>query len=163
MKSRTVDFGCCCIAAACLILAGANCTPTYTSSRTRVHTISQGNLDACRQVILSYDVSEEREGTQPEREYEQLTLEIGPRKHLHSEYTLKTIELKLGVPRGRLRFDAADARIDESGQKIWFVERGTDRIIATLDQETGQTTGPDDAAPPWATPDGGMLLQPASD
>ncbi|MBN1512619.1 MAG: hypothetical protein JXB13_11450 [Phycisphaerae bacterium] len=163
MKSQKVDFRCCFIAAACLVLAGAGCSPKYTSSRTRVHTISQGNLDACRQVILSYDVSEECEGTQPEREYEQLTLEIGPRKHLHSEYTLTKIELKLGVPRGQLRFDAADARIDDSGQKVWFVERGTDRIIATLDLETGRTTGPDDAAPPWATPHGGSPLEPASD
>ncbi len=163
MQSRTVDFRCCCIAAACLILAGAGCTPAYTSSRTRVHTISQGNLDACRQVILSYDVSEECEGTQPQHKYEQLTLSISPRKHLYSDHTLKSIELKFGVPRGQLRFEAAEARINETGQKVWFVERGTDRIIATLDLETGQTTGPDDAAPPWATPHGGAPLEPASD
>jgi hypothetical protein len=87
---------------------------------------------------------------------------IYPRKHLHFERTLKTIELTVGVPSGQLRIEHADARIDEARQKIWFVERDTDRIIATLDLETGRTTGPDDEPPAWATPDGGLPLEPPS-
>jgi hypothetical protein len=151
------------VATSCLVVVVVGCAPTRTSSRTRIHTISEGTLDECREVALSYDVLQEREGTQPERKYEQLILRIYPRKHLSYERTLKSVEMKPGVPSGQLRIESAEARIDQAREKVWFVEPDTSRILATLDLQTGRTTGPDDEPPAWATPDGGMPLEPATD
>ena len=162
MTARTIHLQLQFIVGTCLILVAAGCAPTRTSTRTRVRTIGQGNLDEWRKVVLSYDVIREREGTEPERKYEQVTLHIYPREHLYFERALKTVELKFGVPSGELRFEDAEARIDESRRKIWFVERDTGRIIATLDLETARTTGPDDEPPSWATPEGGAPLEQSS-
>ena len=76
---------------------------------------------------------------------------------------MKTIDFVPGVPRKQLLFENVQARMDDTGTRIWFVEAGTGRILATLDRETGAATGPDDTAPSWATPDGGILLQTTSD
>ena len=79
------------------------------------------------------------------------------------DMTVKTVELKFGVPRGQCRFENVQARRDGTGQKVWFVQRNTSRIVATLDLETHETTGPDDEPPSWAIPDGGEPLASATE
>jgi hypothetical protein len=80
---------------------------------------------------------------------------------LHFEQTIKTVEPKFGVPSGQCRFENVEARRDETGRKVWLVQRDTSRIVATLDRVTHATTGPDDEPPAWATPDGGQPLESA--
>ena len=88
---------------------------------------------------------------------------VRPHQRLHFERTLKTIELKFGVPRGQCRFENVEGRIDQTGQKVWFVQRDAGRIIATVDLYTGKTTGPDDDPPAWATLNGGKPLPPPAE
>ena len=147
------------LSVACLVLAGAGCSTTHNSSRTTYRTtLCGGDLDECRAIALSYDRIRDRDGLQLPRDYEQLTLVVSPHERLRMKRPLKTIELKLGVPRGQLRFKDVQVRTDQTRQKVWFFERDTGRIIATLDRETGETTGPDDEPPTWATPDSGAPL-----
>ena len=94
-----------------------------------------------------------------DRRYEQLTLEVLPREHLRLTRALKKIEIKGGVPRGQLKYRDVEVRTDREHRKVWFVETETSRIVATLDIETGATTGPDDTPPSWATPGGGIPLE----
>ena len=148
------------LAGGCLILTAVGCAKSTTRTSTLTsHTLCGGNLDECREIRLSYGVGREREGLGPERHYEQLTVKVSPREHLGFRRTVKTVELTFGVPRGQLRFRGVEGRIDEAGQKVWFVQRDTGRIVATFDAETHATTGPDDEPPAWATPDGGTPLQ----
>jgi hypothetical protein len=159
MKRRILSCGLVVLGAG-LILIGVGCASTRTSSRTvNRTTLWRGDLDECREVRLSYDLIWDRDSTQPLRKYEQLTVQVSPREYLEFKRAAKTIELKFGVPRGQLRFENVEARTDETRQKIWFVERDTGRIVATLDRETGTVTGPDDEQPPWATSDGGVRLE----
>ena len=147
------------LSAACLALAGAGCATPYTSSRTVYRTsLCGGELDECRAVELCYDLIRDHESRQLPRDYEQITLVVRPHERLSMKRPLKKIELKLGVRRGKLRFKNVEARTDKTRQKVWFFEGDTGRVIATLDRETGETTGPDDEAPTWATPDGGAPL-----
>jgi hypothetical protein len=120
-----------------------------------METLCTAGLDECREIWLTYDRLREREAGEPERAYEQLRVVVKPRRQLRFEQSVKTVELKFGVPRGQCRFENVEARRDKTGQKVWFVERDTSRIVATLDLETHETTGPDDEPPAWATPDGG--------
>ncbi|MBN2563234.1 MAG: hypothetical protein JXQ75_20115 [Phycisphaerae bacterium] len=141
-----------------------SCSSGRMSSSTRLcDTICSGDLDECRQVELSCDMVRYCEDMKPAREYEQLTLKVSPREHLRFKGAVKTIDLDFGVPRGQLRFQDVEARTDEARQKVWFVERATGRVLATLDLATRMTTGPDDEPPAWATPDGGLLLVSSSD
>jgi hypothetical protein len=156
---RQIAFRTLLLSVACLVLASAGCSATHNSSRTRIrNTLCGGDLDECRAIQLSCDKISEREGLQLPRDYEQLTLTVSPRECLRMERPLKIIELKLGLPRGQLCFKGVEARTDRKRQKVWFFERETGRIIATFDRETGETTGPDDEPPTWATPDGGAPL-----
>ena len=142
-----------------LLWAGLGCSQNTLSSSTRISRASwRADLDEWREVMLSCDLVQDRTDTGPVRTYEQLRLAVRPRKHLHFESTLKTVELGPGVPRGQLRYRNVEARTDETHRKVWFVQRDTGRIIATFDREKGETTGPDDKPPAWATPDGGELL-----
>lgn len=140
-----------------LTLVCVGCAPERSSELTSEPLCCAG-LDEYREIELSYGVLREREGLEPVRTYEQLVLRIRPRPSLRSKVTLKTVERKPGVPSGELRFRNVVARTDETRQKVWFVERSTGRILATVDLATGRTTGPDDETPAWAKPDGGQPL-----
>lgn len=129
-----------------------------SSTRTRMATLCRAGLDDCREIELTYDHLRDHEAGQPERTYEQLRIVVKPRAPLSFEQTVKTAEVKLGTPQGQCRFENVDVRRDKTGRKIWFVQRDTSRIIATLDLDTNATTGPDDEPPAWATPDGGASL-----
>jgi hypothetical protein len=103
---------------------------------------------------------EERAGWKLPRKYEQLTLEISPREDLHALHALEKVAVVEGdVPPGKTRYVNVDARTDRGRERVWFVQRGTRRIIATYDRLTGKVTGPDDTPPVWAKPDGGVPLE----
>ena len=147
-----------------LVLASVGCSsPARSSTRTRMQTLCSAGLDECREIELTCDRLWEREDGEPQRVYELLRVVVKPRQELSLEQTVKTVELKFGVPRGQCRFENVEARRDETGQKVWFVQRDTARIIATADLWTRETTGPDDEPPVWATPDGGKPLGPVAE
>jgi hypothetical protein len=146
-----------------LVLASVGCSsPGSSATQIRMQTLCSAGLDECREIALTYDRLWDRAAGQPERAYEQLRVVVKPRPQLQFEQAVKTVELKFGVPRGQCRFENVEARRDETGQKVWFVQRGTSRILATVDLYTHETTGPDDEPPAWATPDGGKPLGPSS-
>ena len=133
--------------------------PYGSSTRLRQETW-RAQLDDCREVSLSFDRVRDSVEGKPNRKYEQLTLQVRPRKHLQFERVVKTVELEPGVPRGQLKFDDVEVRTDPERRQVWLVDRTAGRVIATLDRDTGATTGPDDEPPLWATPNGGFLLEP---
>jgi hypothetical protein len=140
------------------MVVSAGCTGSSTTTRT-VQTMYEGNLDECREMRLSYDLVEEREGWNLPRKYEQLTLEISPREDLHALHALEKVAVVEGeMPPGKTRYVNVDARTDRARERVWFVQHGTRRIIATYDRLTGKVTGPDDTPPVWAKPDGGVPL-----
>jgi hypothetical protein len=146
--------------AAGLVLASAGCSSAGSSStQVRMQTLYSAGLDDCREIALTRDRLKDCEAGQPERTYELLRVVVRPRQELSFEQTVKEVELKPGVPRGQCRFENVEARTDESGQRVWFVQRDNSRIIATVDLETHKTTGPDDQPPGWATPNGGRSLE----
>ena len=55
-----------------------------------------------------------------------------------------------------------EARSDAAGQRIWILDTSSKRAVASVDLRTGATTGIQDAAPPWAKLDGGVVLPKAS-
>lgn len=132
--------------------------PYGTATRWRQETW-RADLDDCREVSLSLDRVREGVEGKPNRKYEQLTLQVRPRRHLQFKRAVKTVDLKPGVPRGQLKFEDVEVRADPERRRVWFVDRTAGRVIATLDRLTGATTGPDDESPLWATPDGGVLLE----
>ena len=143
-----------------LVLASVGCSARTTwSTRTRMQTLCSAGLDECREIALTHDRLRDRETGEPERTYELLRIVVKPRQRLSFEQTVKSVELKFGVPRGQCRFEHVEARRDQTGQKVWFVQRDTGRIVATLDLLTYATTGPDDEPPAWATPDAGQPLK----
>ncbi|MHC4234321.1 MAG: hypothetical protein ACYSUQ_04315 [Planctomycetota bacterium] len=147
-----------------LVLASVGCSsPAGSSTRIRMQTLCSAGLDECREIELTYDRLRDREAGEPQRAYELLRIVVQPRQQLSFEQTVKTVELKFGVPRGQCRFENVEARRDETGQKVWFVQRDTSRIVATLNLQTHETTGPDDEPPAWATPDGGEPLESAAE
>ncbi len=149
---------------AALVVVSVGCSSSRTSStRVRMQTLCSAGLDECREIELTCDRLQEHEAGEPDRECEQLRVVVRPRQQLRFEQAVKTVELKFGVPRGQCRFENVEARRDETGQKVWFVQRDTSRIVATLDLQNHETTGPDDEPPAWATPDGGEPLEPAID
>jgi hypothetical protein len=147
-----------------LVLVSVGCSSaTSSSTQIRMQTLCSAGLDECREIALTCDQLQDREAGKPERTYELLRVVVQPRRHLHFEQAVKQVELKLGVPRGQCRFEDVEARRDATGQKVWFVQRDTSRIIATVDLWTRETTGPVDEPPAWATPDGGEPLGPATE
>jgi len=140
-----------------LTLLGIGCVSGNSSTLTS-EPLCCAALDDCREVELSYGVRSDREGLGPVRTYELLVLEVRPRPCLDFRHVLKKIEQKSGSSKGELNFLNVVGRTDETRQKVWFVERDTGRILATLDRQSGSITGPDDTPPDWAKPDGGLLL-----
>jgi len=135
------------------------CAHGVASESTKVRLLQwQADLDDCREVSLSvYQSTDNIEG-QPESKSEELTLEVRPRRHLEFKVVLKSVDAKAGDLAGQFNADEIEVRADESRRKVWFVDKRAKRVIATLDRESGQTTGPDDQPPPWATPDGGTPI-----
>jgi hypothetical protein len=145
--------------AAGLVLASVGCSPAGSSAtQIRMQTLCSAGLDECREIALTYDRAWDREAGKPQRAYELLRVVVKPREPLHFEQTVKTVELKSGVPVGQCQFENVEARRDEANRRVWFVQRDTSRIVATVDLITQATTGPDDEPPAWATPDGGKPL-----
>jgi hypothetical protein len=150
--------------AAGLVLASTGCSsPGSSATQIRMQTLCSAGLDECREIALTHDRLWDRAAGEPERAYEQLRVVVRPRKPLHFEQVVKSVELKFGEPGGQCRFENVEARRDETGQKVWFVQRDTSRIVATVDLVTHATTGPDDEPPGWATPDGGKPLKRATE
>jgi hypothetical protein len=144
---------------AVLVLSGG-CAQNQVGQSTRISDKTwRADLDEYREIQLSCDRIRETIPDEPERRYERLTLEVVPREHLRLNRALKQVEVGRGVPRGQIRYEQVEARTDEARRKVWFVDREAGRVIATLDLETRQTTGPDDDPPAWATPDGGVVLE----
>ncbi len=147
-------------ATAVLVLASVGCSSAGSSAtQIRMKTLCNAGLDECREIALTCDRRWDREAGKPERTYELLRVVVKPREPLLLEQTVKTVELKLGVPAGQCQFENVEARRDEAGRRVWFVQRDTSRIIATVDLTTHATTGPDEEAPAWATADGGKPLR----
>ena len=143
-----------------LVLASVGCASAGSSAtQIRMKTLCSAGLDECREIALTYDRLWDREAGKPERAYEQLRIVVKPREALQFEQTVKTVELRSGAPRGQCQFENVEARRDDAGRRVWFVQRDTSRIIATVDLTTHATTGPDDDPPPWATADGGKPLR----
>jgi hypothetical protein len=136
------------------------CAHSTSSESTRVRQATwHADLDDCREVSLSVYEGHDRTEGQPDCRYEQLTLEIRPRQHLQFESVLKSVDLDSGVRREQFQYAEIEVRADGARRRVWFVDRKARRVIATLDRDTGVTTGPDDEPPTWATPDGGRLLE----
>lgn len=143
-----------------LVLTAVGCSSAGSSAtHIRMKTLCSAGLDECREIELTCDRSWDRDAGKPERTYELLRVVVKPRELLSFEQTVKSVELKPGVPDGQCQFDNVEARRDEAGRRVWFVQRDTSRVIATVDLTTHATTGPDDEPPAWATPDGGKVLR----
>lgn len=143
-----------------LVLASVGCSSAGSSAtQIRMQTLCSAGLDECREIELTYERSWDRDAGKPERAYDLLRVVVKPREMLSFEQAVKSVELKPGVPEGQCKFENVEARRDESGRRVWFVQRDTSRIIATVDLTTHATTGPDDEPPAWATPDGGKPLR----
>jgi len=133
-----------------------------SSESTRIReAIWSAPLDECQEVRLcSYWVQDRDEGgTGAARE--ELVLELRPLRELEFESVLRSTELKPGVRRVQAGFGELEVRCDASRRHVWFVDREAGRVVASLDRDTGVTTGPGDAAPAWASVDGGILLEEA--
>ena len=141
-----------------LVLGGAGCSSSKSTQSTRIiRAKCHETLDDCREVGLAEVWVRDYENGRLVDEYFQLRIEVRPRDDLTFERSLKKAEPRRGAL-GKFDLHNLEVRANESRSKVWFVERDTGRIIATLDRETGQTTGPDDEPPTWATPDGGERL-----
>lgn len=146
----------CGIVSSALVLG---CAHGVTSESTKVRLVQwQANLDDSREVSLSVYQSTDKTEGQPDSKSEELILEVRPREQLKFKVVLKSVDSKSGDLVGQFNADEIDVRADETRSKVWFVDKRAGKVIATLDRETGKTTGPDDDPPSWATPDGGTLL-----
>jgi hypothetical protein len=52
--------------------------------------------------------------------------------------------------------DGYEARVDPGHRRFWVVRDG--KVMATLDRDTGRTTGPSDTPPEWAKPEAGEIM-----
>ena len=148
---------------ASLVFGGAGCSSSDSTESTQMlRATCRGTLDDCREVRLSEVWVRDCENGRLVDEYLQLRIEVRPRDDLSFERSLKKAEPRREAL-GKFDLHNLEVRADGSRSKVWFVERDTDRIIATLDRETGRTTGPDDEPPTWATQDGGERLGAHSD
>jgi len=150
----------CTLCALASIICTVGCAHTASSETTRIRQADwQATLDDCQEVCLSIDRVRDDDPGGPTRTYEQLRLELRPKPQLQSESVLKRVELGPGVQGAQFRFEEIEVRADESRRRVWFVDGETGRVVATLDRDTGATTGPDDVPPPWAIVGGGIVLE----
>lgn len=150
------------IVAVASAVCALGCAHTVSSESTHITQESwKAGLDDCREVRLSLKRVIAKDAGEPERTYDQLVLEVRPRPGLEFESLLKSVELRPGDRRGKIDLEEVEVRADEQRRRVWFVDRTTRRIVATLDRDTGVTTGPDDDPPVWAEPNAGILLEEA--
>lgn len=158
MRSReSLNASAFCIAVS--IICGLGCAHTVTSESTIIRQAGwRANVNECQEVLLSRGrVIDRREG-EADRTYEVLRLELVPRAHLEFETVLEKIELGPTSRGGNFAYEELEVRAGESRRRIWFVDPSAERVVATLDMDTGVTTGPGDEPPAWATVDGGEVL-----
>ena len=149
----------CVICVFALGVCSLGCAHTMSSESTRIRQVSwQADLDEYQEILLSVSRVHDTENGEAVGTYEELTLEVRPRPSLQFESLLESVELKPGVRARRLPYEEVEVRADDSRRRVWFVDVAAQRVIATLDRETRETTGPDDEPPPWATVEGGVLL-----
>jgi hypothetical protein len=119
----------------------------------------QADLDEYQEIVLSVVYVSDSEGGEVLSTHEDLRIEVRPRASLQYESILKSVDLNPGTRAMELRFEDIEVRADDSRRRVWFVDVATQRVVATLDRDTRTATGPDDETPPWATVDGGVLLE----
>lgn len=123
-------------------------------------TLHAANLDANYAVLLSHRASKHREGLNPEQRSEQLIVEIVPRPLPREDYTMASQPVQTWPSFSHYQYRDVEARADSAGRRVWYIDRTTGSIIATVDRDSGSTTGPGDTARDWATRDSGRVLGP---
>jgi hypothetical protein len=83
---------------------------------------------------------------------------VRPRKLTEADYALKRAGATEWPSHKAFNYTDVDARCDADGQRIWFVDRTTQKVIGSVDRQSGATSGPDDVPPAWATVDGGRVV-----
>ncbi len=139
----------------------AGCLSGSTSS-TINKTLYRANLDACNEVCLRHEAVKTREGWGPEECCERITVVVRPLPKPEAEFRLDRKPAAVWPSWSQFRFGDIEARIDELGERIWFVDRATGKVIGAIDRDSGKATGPQDEAPAWATPNRGRLLDPSA-
>lgn len=159
MMRHVVQYGVVGVLAGLFVVSAGCSAHGNSATQIRLQTVCSAELDDYREIRLTCDRLVDREAGKPERTYELMRVVVRPRPAIVFEETVQKVELKLGERHGQCRFEDVEARRDEAGRRVWFVERGSARILATIDLVTRATTGPDDEPPAWATPDGGERLE----
>lgn len=124
-----------------------------------VRTLHVANLDDCDQVRLLHCRTMSRKGLQPWERSEKMMVMVEPRRTAGAEYVLKHVDGDARPSWSRIERGHIEARSDAARQRIWFVDTQTGRIAGSIDRASGQTTGPDDNPPAWATPTAGEPLE----
>jgi len=150
--SRRISMGWLCIAS--LFVAGCGGS-TSTWINKDVH---RANLDSCYEVRLEHRSGKRNEGFKPEQRFEEAVIVIKPRALPSGEYSLQRKNAAGWPSWSAFDFGDVEARADASRQHVWFVDRKSGKVIASVDRATGETTAPGESPPEWATPTGGELL-----
>ena len=129
-----------------------------TVTTSEVKNLYRGDLDDCHEVRLVHESVKHQVGLKPEERYERLSIVVRPRQVADADYALKRVGASDWPSQKAFHYTDVDARCDAEGQRIWFVDRTTQKVIGSVDRRTGQTSGPDDVAPAWATADGGRVV-----
>ena len=97
----------------------------------------------------------------PEHNFRVLSLHVA----LPGDELVKGVICRKGGEHGKdapgYEFGELEARTDETGRKVWIMDKDTGRVIASADCDTQVLTGPDDEAPLWANRGAGTVLEPA--
>jgi hypothetical protein len=138
------------------ISAMCGCGGSITTNMDK--TLYQGDLDPCYEIKLVHKTTKHMEGLKPEDRYEEMDVVIAPRVMDANEYRLNRVDVKGWPSWSQYQFGDVQARTDAQGQRVWFVDTKDGKIVGSIDRQTGETTGPNDPAPTWATVDGGVAL-----
>jgi len=98
-----------------------------------------------------------------EQRGEQIVVCVRPRPLKGATYTLERVDVNQWPSWSHFDYQDVEARVDADGRYIWFIDRTGGKVIGSVDRVTGQTTGPGDEPPEWATLDGGQRLDPGRD
>ena len=63
---------------------------------------------------------------------------------------------------GRIKLGILEARSNAERNRVWIVDKNSQRVIASHDRLTKITTGLDEQAPSWASPAEGVMLERAA-
>lgn len=137
------------------------CSGCGSSTYSESHSLYRGPLDDRYDLWLTH-ASTKRINHTPllEEREESMTVSIEPRPLKSAHYTLKSVEVDRWPSWSHFDFQNVEARVDADGRYIWFIDREGGTVIGSVDRVTGQTTGPGDQPPEWATLDGGQRLVP---